>query len=136
MSDTPQTFPTAPVTPPPVIPPQPDHTPDEKAALTPEENARAVELRALRFPSDAEKAESAALNLREADLAGHVVPESPPEATPEDARHSFVVDRIAAAFDHLAAVLPSAAPLARIAAELRGHAAALIDPPKADKPVE
>ena len=90
----------------------------------------------MRFPSDAEKAESAALNLREADLAGHVVPEPVSEAALDVARHSFVVDRIAAAFDHLAAVLPSAAPLARIAAELRGHAAALIDPPNADKPVE
>lgn len=121
-----------------VVVPQPDHTSDDPAPaeanppLTDEERSRVVQQRAMRAQTDAEKTEMDALNLREAELAGHTVPDAKP--APElNAAHRAVVqafEAIAYGFAHIAdtTATGSLGPLGRIAAELRGHVDTLKDP--------
>ena len=126
-----------------VAPPQPDHTPDTPAPaetnppMTDAERARVVLLRGLRQPTDAEKAELADLNMREAVIAGHVAPEA---STPTvlDAHNGLLVrafDAIAAGFAYIADTTASGAlgPLPGIVRELRGHTDNLRDPEAAAK---
>ena len=119
--------------------PQPDHTSDDPAPaeanppLTDEERSRVVQLRAMRAQTDAEKTEMDALNLREAELAGHTVPDAKP--APELNAHNTGVlvrafEAIAYGFAHIAdtTATGSLGPLGRIAAELRRHVDTLKDP--------
>jgi protein required for attachment to host cells len=106
---------------------------EELAKLTTDERAASARLQVLRLKpamTDAEKAEFDRLGLAEADAAGHPVPVANADH-PMSPEHSMISD-ILASLEHIAAVLPAAAPLVQRLAAMRQRLADLIAPP-ADK---
>ena len=104
-------------------------TVDGAVPLTAEEQAKVVALRGLRAPTEAEKAEMDALNLREAVLAGHVAPVAEPVVLdPAVAGHALMMEKVASGFSAIATILPGARYLAQLADELRAYVGELRAP--------
>jgi len=109
-----------------------DKTPEKPAApeLTPEENARVVELRAAAAAgplSDSDKAELDKLALAEAEAAGHPVPVTP-TAAPLSAEHSLVGD-ILAVLEHIVATVPAVSGMGPRLQAMRMKLDGIVSPP-------
>jgi protein required for attachment to host cells len=103
---------------------------EELAKLVTDERAASARLQVLRLKpamTDAEKAEFDKLGLAEADAAGHPVPVENADhpMTPEQSMMSDIL----ASLEHIAAVLPAAAPLVQRLAAMRQRLTDMISPP-------